>query len=60
KPDMSKLIPHGVQGAQSHITLNDEQVANAKAPPPSADGSASGRTATRSRAVTTTWRGPTR
>ena len=26
-----KLIPHGVQGAQSHITLNDEQTANAKA-----------------------------
>ncbi len=29
--DMGKLIPHGVQGAQSKITLNDEQVANAKA-----------------------------
>ncbi|MFG1951369.1 hypothetical protein ACGFIZ_09905, partial [Micromonospora sp. NPDC048830] len=29
--DSAKLIPHGVQGAQSHITLNDEQVANAKA-----------------------------
>ncbi|MEU9823972.1 hypothetical protein [Micromonospora chersina] len=26
-----KLIPHGVQGAQSKITLNDEQLANAKA-----------------------------
>ncbi|MFG3599979.1 hypothetical protein [Micromonospora chersina] len=26
-----KLIPHGVQGAQSKIDLNDEQVANAKA-----------------------------
>ncbi|MDO3682837.1 hypothetical protein [Micromonospora sp. C28ISP2-4] len=26
-----KLIPHGVQGAQSHIDLNDEQVANVKA-----------------------------
>ncbi|GGR74749.1 hypothetical protein GCM10010169_18340 [Micromonospora fulviviridis] len=26
-----KLIPHGVQGAQSKITLNDEQTANAKA-----------------------------
>ncbi|SCE75979.1 hypothetical protein GA0074695_0882 [Micromonospora viridifaciens] len=31
KPDMGKLIPHGVQGAQSHIDLNDEQVANVKA-----------------------------
>ncbi|MGC1211913.1 MAG: hypothetical protein WA890_11695 [Micromonospora sp.] len=31
KPDTSKLIPHGVQGAQSTITLNDEQTANAKA-----------------------------
>ncbi|WP_406044786.1 hypothetical protein OG799_10155 [Micromonospora sp. NBC_00898] len=29
--DMSKLIPHGVQGAQSKITLNDEQTGNAKA-----------------------------
>jgi hypothetical protein len=29
--DMSKLIPHGVQGVQSKITLNDEQVGNAKA-----------------------------
>ncbi|MFE9206482.1 hypothetical protein ACFYML_30660, partial [Micromonospora sp. NPDC007230] len=27
KPDMGKLIPHGVQGAQSKITLNDEQTA---------------------------------
>ncbi|MEW2331842.1 hypothetical protein AB0880_29070, partial [Micromonospora chersina] len=26
-----KLIPHGVQGAQSKIGLNDEQLANAKA-----------------------------
>jgi hypothetical protein len=26
-----KLIPHGVQGAQSKIALNDEQTANAKA-----------------------------
>ncbi|MGW9197075.1 hypothetical protein [Micromonospora chersina] len=26
-----KLIPHGVQGAQSKIDLNDEQTANAKA-----------------------------
>ncbi|PWR16747.1 hypothetical protein DKT69_03880 [Micromonospora sicca] len=31
KPDMGKLIPHGVQGAQSHIDLDDEQVANAEA-----------------------------
>ncbi|MEV6693802.1 hypothetical protein AB0M35_20255 [Micromonospora sp. NPDC051196] len=31
KPDTSKLIPHGVQGAQSRIDLNDEQVANTKA-----------------------------
>ncbi|MEU5904936.1 hypothetical protein ABZ780_11220 [Micromonospora sp. NPDC047467] len=31
KPDTAKLIPHGVQGAQSHITLNDEQTANVKA-----------------------------
>ncbi|RZU75113.1 hypothetical protein EV384_3640 [Micromonospora kangleipakensis] len=31
KPDSGKLIPHGVQGAQSKITLNDEQTANAKA-----------------------------
>ncbi|WP_405433292.1 hypothetical protein [Micromonospora sp. NBC_00617] len=31
KPDMSKLIPHGTQGAQSHIDLNDEQTANVKA-----------------------------
>ncbi|MER5454580.1 hypothetical protein ABT008_07345 [Micromonospora sp. NPDC002389] len=31
KPDAGKLIPHGVQGAQSRIDLNDEQVANAKA-----------------------------
>ncbi|RQW89592.1 hypothetical protein [Micromonospora globispora] len=29
--DTAKLIPHGVQGAQSTITLNDEQVGNAKA-----------------------------
>ncbi|MEO3776910.1 hypothetical protein ABGB16_08650 [Micromonospora sp. B11E3] len=29
--DKAKLIPHGVQGAQSRIDLNDEQVANAKA-----------------------------
>ncbi|MFC0028551.1 hypothetical protein ACFFMM_03310 [Micromonospora chaiyaphumensis] len=31
KPDAGKLIPHGVQGAQSRIDLSDEQVANAKA-----------------------------
>ncbi|NES17371.1 hypothetical protein G3559_27265 [Micromonospora sp. PPF5-17B] len=31
KPDAGKLIPHGVQGTQSKITLNDEQTANAKA-----------------------------
>ncbi|MGR6319687.1 hypothetical protein Q2K19_27460 [Micromonospora soli] len=31
KPDMGKLVPHGVQGAQSRIDLSDEQVANAKA-----------------------------
>ncbi|MFI6326933.1 hypothetical protein ACIBBG_01400 [Micromonospora chersina] len=31
KPDSTKLIPHGVQGAQSKIDLNDEQLANAKA-----------------------------
>ncbi|GAA4566818.1 hypothetical protein GCM10023176_17730 [Micromonospora coerulea] len=31
KPDVGKLIPHGVQGAQSKITLNDEQTANVEA-----------------------------
>ena len=31
KPDKAKLVPHGVQGAQSRIDLSDEQVANAKA-----------------------------
>ncbi|MFG1653161.1 hypothetical protein ACGFIE_24860 [Micromonospora sp. NPDC049275] len=31
KPDTSKLIPHGTQGDQSHIDLNDEQTGNAKA-----------------------------
>ncbi|MFG2049962.1 hypothetical protein ACGFIW_21350 [Micromonospora sp. NPDC048935] len=31
KPDPAKLIPHGTQGDQSRITLNDEQTANAKA-----------------------------
>ncbi|WBB68864.1 hypothetical protein [Micromonospora sp. WMMD812] len=29
--DAGKLIPHGVQGAQSRIDLNDEQTANVKA-----------------------------
>ncbi|PYC76619.1 hypothetical protein C7C45_00550, partial [Micromonospora arborensis] len=31
KPDTAKLIPHGTQGDQSRITLDDEQVGNAKA-----------------------------
>ncbi|MEV1158173.1 hypothetical protein AB0J27_22515 [Micromonospora chokoriensis] len=31
KPDTAKLIPHGTQGNQSHIDLNDEQTANVKA-----------------------------
>ncbi|WP_406069793.1 hypothetical protein [Micromonospora sp. NBC_01638] len=31
KPDTSKLIPHGTQGKQSRIPLNDEQIANVKA-----------------------------
>ncbi|MGC5028569.1 hypothetical protein [Micromonospora sp. DT229] len=31
KPDTTKLIPHGVQGDQSRIDLDDEQVANTKA-----------------------------
>ncbi|MEV0152486.1 hypothetical protein AB0H57_01930 [Micromonospora sp. NPDC050686] len=31
KPDAGKLIPHGVQGAQSKIDLSDEQIANVKA-----------------------------
>jgi hypothetical protein len=31
KPDTAKLIPHGTQGDQSHIDLNDEQTANVKA-----------------------------
>ncbi|AEB44047.1 hypothetical protein [Micromonospora maris] len=31
KPDTTTLIPHGVQGNQSHIDLNDEQIANTKA-----------------------------
>ncbi|MEU7998388.1 hypothetical protein AB0B83_24085 [Micromonospora sp. NPDC049060] len=29
--DKAKLIAHGVQGAQSHVDLSDEQVANVKA-----------------------------
>ncbi|MGK5740733.1 hypothetical protein [Micromonospora sp. URMC 103] len=29
--DKAKLIPHGTQGAQSHIALDDEQTNNAKA-----------------------------
>ncbi|MBQ1075956.1 hypothetical protein KBX06_22760 [Micromonospora sp. C31] len=29
--DKAKLVPHGVQGAQSHVELSDEQVANVKA-----------------------------
>ncbi|MEU6020314.1 hypothetical protein [Micromonospora sp. NPDC047134] len=31
KPDTGKLIPHGVQGRQSRIDLDAEQVANTKA-----------------------------
>ncbi|SCL49379.1 hypothetical protein [Micromonospora eburnea] len=31
KPDSGKLIPHGVQGTQSRIGLNDEQTGNVKA-----------------------------
>ncbi|MFC4017001.1 hypothetical protein ACFOW4_03450 [Micromonospora sp. GCM10011542] len=31
KSDAGKLIPHGVQGKQSHIDLNDEQIGNVKA-----------------------------
>ncbi|MEV1146158.1 hypothetical protein, partial [Micromonospora sp. NPDC049799] len=31
KADTGKLIPHGVQGKQSHIDLTDEQVGNVKA-----------------------------
>ncbi|MEV4544469.1 hypothetical protein [Micromonospora echinaurantiaca] len=31
KPDMGKLIPHGVQGEQSRIDLDSEQVENVKA-----------------------------
>ncbi|GAA4576148.1 hypothetical protein GCM10023176_46900 [Micromonospora coerulea] len=31
KPDVGKLIPHGVQGAQSKISLNGEQTANVEA-----------------------------
>ncbi|MER7442732.1 hypothetical protein [Micromonospora avicenniae] len=29
--DTAKLIPHGTQGAQSHIAVDDEQTANVKA-----------------------------
>ncbi|MFK3979571.1 hypothetical protein ACI2K4_04230 [Micromonospora sp. NPDC050397] len=31
KPAMDKLVPHGTQGAQSHISLSKDQLANAKA-----------------------------
>ncbi|MBQ0897872.1 hypothetical protein KBX37_33330 [Micromonospora sp. U56] len=31
KPGVDKLIPHGVQGKQSHIDLGDEQTASVKA-----------------------------
>ncbi|MEV4544591.1 hypothetical protein [Micromonospora echinaurantiaca] len=31
KPDMGKLVPHGVQGEQSRIDLDSEQVENVKA-----------------------------
>ncbi|MFG1954394.1 hypothetical protein [Micromonospora sp. NPDC048830] len=31
KPSRDELIPHGVEGAQSRIPLDDEQLANAKA-----------------------------
>ena len=31
KPDAGKLMPHGVQGEQSRIELDDEQVGNVKA-----------------------------
>ncbi|SCG17579.1 hypothetical protein GA0070610_3894 [Micromonospora echinofusca] len=31
KPDMGKLVPHGLQGTQSRIDLSDEQVGNVKA-----------------------------
>jgi hypothetical protein len=31
KPDMGKLVPHGVQGPQSKIDLNADQVSNVKA-----------------------------
>ncbi|QOC91802.1 hypothetical protein [Micromonospora craniellae] len=31
KPDTGKLMPHGVQGAQSRIDLSDEQTGNVKA-----------------------------
>ena len=31
KPGMDKLVPHGTQGAQSHISLGKEETDNAKA-----------------------------
>ena len=31
KPEMDKLVPHGVQGVQQSVEWNDEQKANAKA-----------------------------
>ncbi|MEV2238684.1 hypothetical protein AB0I71_11275, partial [Micromonospora sp. NPDC049891] len=31
KPDTSKLLPHGTPSNQSHVDLNDEQIANTKA-----------------------------
>ncbi|NGM13332.1 hypothetical protein [Verrucosispora sioxanthis] len=31
KPDMGKLLPHGTPSNQSHVDLNDEQIANVKA-----------------------------
>ncbi|MEU4570316.1 hypothetical protein [Micromonospora sp. NPDC023956] len=31
KPDLDRLVPHGVQGAQSRIPLDDAQLANAEA-----------------------------
>jgi hypothetical protein len=31
QPDKAKLIPHGTQGAQSHISVSGAQVANVKA-----------------------------
>ncbi|TDC28745.1 hypothetical protein E1211_27275 [Micromonospora sp. 15K316] len=31
RPDAAKLVPHGTQGVQSRVELDDEQVANVKA-----------------------------